>query len=286
GRGGVVSPSAYTTRRAIGAAVGQTADRVQRDGHLTEDPDQPQGASLELSVVVPVCNEADNVRPLAREICTALRDRHAFEVLFVDDGSEDGTVRAVLEARAAGLPEIRLIRHEVRCGQSAAVASGVRAAVAPWIATLDGDGQNDPADVPRLLATAREGAARRLGLVIGHRTVRRDRWLRRVSGRVANAVRGWLLGDETPDSGCGIKVFRREAFLDLPRFDHMHRFMPALFRRAGYEVASVPVNHRERTRGRSKYGLHNRLWVGIVDLIGVMWLMRRASPKPTTREEP
>jgi dolichol-phosphate mannosyltransferase len=237
-----------------------------------------------VSVVIPVCNEQDNVLPLAREIHAALAGRYRHETLFVDDGSTDGTAEAVRAARADGMPQIRLVRHAVRSGQSAAVATGVRAARAPWIATLDGDGQNDPADIPKLLERASAAGASRLRLVMGNRTTRRDTWLRRMSSRVANGVRGRLLRDGTPDTGCGIKVFDRAVFLDMPRFDHMHRFMPALFQREGYEVVSVPVNHRERTRGKSKYGLHNRLWVGIVDLFGVMWLIRRASPRIPTDE--
>jgi len=239
----------------------------------------------EVSVVIPVCNEQDNVLPLAREIHAALAGRFRFETIFVDDGSTDGTAAAVHEARASGMPEIRLIRHSVRSGQSAAVATGVREARARWIATLDGDGQNDPADIPQLLQAALQGGSPRLRLVMGNRTTRRDTWLRRMSSRVANGVRGWLLRDGTPDTGCGIKVFDRGVFLDMPRFNHMHRFMPALFQREGYEVVSVPVNHRERTRGKSKYGLHNRLWVGIVDLFGVMWLIRRASPRIRVDED-
>ena len=183
------------------------------------------------------------------------------------------------------MPEIRLIRHAVRSGQSAAVATGVRRAGAPWIATLDGDGQNDPADIPKLLDTALQSKSARLRLVMGNRTTRRDTWLRRLSSRVANGVRGGLLKDGTPDTGCGIKVFDRAVFMDMPRFNHMHRFMPALFQREGFDVVSVPVNHRERTRGKSKYGLNNRLWVGIVDLFGVMWLIRRASPRVPVDEE-
>jgi dolichol-phosphate mannosyltransferase len=240
---------------------------------------------LEVSVVIPVCNEQDNVGPLAREIHAALEGRYRYETIFVDDGSTDGTSRAVRDARADGMPEIRLIRHSVRSGQSAAVATGVREARAPWIATLDGDGQNDPADIPKLLDAAAGAATPRPRLVMGNRTTRRDTWLRRLSSRVANAVRGGLLKDGTPDTGCGIKVFDRAVFLDMPRFNHMHRFMPALFQREGYAVVSVPVNHRERTRGTSKYGLHNRLWVGIVDLFGVMWLNRRASPRVRIDED-
>ena len=241
--------------------------------------------ALDVSVVIPVCNEQDNVEPLAREIHAALSGRWSFETIFVDDGSTDGTAAALLAARAAGLPEIRLLRHAVRSGQSAAVATGVRAARAPWIATLDGDGQNDPADIPKLLEAAQADRGGRLRLVMGNRTTRRDTWLRRLSSRVANGVRGGLLKDGTPDTGCGIKVFDRAVFMDMPRFNHMHRFMPALFQREGYQVASVPVNHRERTRGTSKYGLHNRLWVGIVDLFGVMWLIRRASRRAAVSEE-
>jgi dolichol-phosphate mannosyltransferase len=183
------------------------------------------------------------------------------------------------------MPEIRLIRHTVRSGQSAAVATGVREARAGWIATLDGDGQNDPADIPKLLDAVRSARSPQLRLVMGNRTTRRDTWLRRLSSRVANGVRGGMLKDGTPDTGCGIKVFDRAVFMDMPRFNHMHRFMPALFQREGFDVVSVPVNHRERTRGKSKYGLHNRLWVGIVDLFGVMWLIRRSSPRVPVSED-
>jgi dolichol-phosphate mannosyltransferase len=252
---------------------------------LTSSPDSVPAPDLQVSVVVPVCNERDNVLPLAREIHQALAGRYRHETIFVDDGSADGTDEAVRAARADGMPQVRLIRHSVRSGQSAAVATGVRAARAPWIATLDGDGQNDPADILKLLDAARGAGTSRLRLVMGNRTTRRDTWLRRLSSRVANGVRGGLLRDGTPDTGCGIKVFDRAVFMDMPRFDHMHRFMPALFQREGYEVLSVPVNHRERTRGKSKYGLHDRLWVGIVDLFGMMWLIGRASPRIPTDEE-
>lgn len=229
----------------------------------------------QLSVVIPVCNEAENVVPLAREIHAALAGRLSFEVLFVDDGSTDDTAAEVLKVRAE-VPQIRLLRHSRRSGQSAGVRSGVRAARAPWIATLDGDGQNDPADIPRLLAALHsQNGDGRLKLIMGNRTTRRDTWLRRLSSRIANGVRGGLLNDGTPDTGCGIKLFERQLFLELPHFDHMHRFLPALVQRAGQRVISVPVAHRSRLRGMSKYGLNNRLWVGIVDLCGVMWLSRR-----------
>ena len=239
-----------------------------------------------ISVVVPVCNEEDNVVPLAREIAAALRGRYPFEILFVDDGSTDGTAEAVRGARR-DIPEVRLLQHSRRSGQSAAVASGVRHARGEWIATLDGDGQNDPADFPAMLdalAAARESDPD-VKLVMGNRVTRRDTWLRRLSSRVANGVRGGLLGDGTPDTGCGIKLMHRDTFLELPFFDHMHRFLPALYQRQGAKVISVPVNHRPRTRGTSKYGLHNRLWVGIVDLYGVMWLKSRFKPGLDVREE-
>jgi dolichol-phosphate mannosyltransferase len=244
---------------------------------------QPPGL---ISVVIPVCNEEDNVVPLAREIEAALRGRHPFEILFVDDGSTDGTAGAVRAARAE-IPEVRLLRHSRRSGQSAAVASGVRQARGEWIATLDGDGQNDPGDFPAMidaLAAARD-SGEDVRLVMGNRVTRRDTWLRRLSSRVANGVRGRLLGDGTPDTGCGIKLMHRDTFLDLPFFDHMHRFLPALYQRQGAKVISVPVNHRPRTRGTSKYGLHNRLWVGIIDLYGVMWLKSRFKPGLEVREE-
>lgn len=241
---------------------------------------------LPLSVVIPVCNEADNVLPLAREIAAALRPRTTIEILFVDDGSDDGTLAAMRAAREE-IPEIRLLRHSRRSGQSAAVHTGVRRARGTWIATLDGDGQNDPADFPAMLDALDQAQAAdpTVRLVMGNRVTRRDTWLRRMSSRVANGVRGWLLDDGTPDTGCGIKLMHRETFLELPFFDHMHRFLPALYQRQGARVISVPVNHRPRTRGTSKYGLHNRLWVGIVDMFGVMWLRSRFKPGLEVVEE-
>ena len=241
--------------------------------------------ATELSVVIPVCNEEANVLPLAREIAAACAGR-SFEILFVDDFSDDDTANSVRRALDE-IPEVRLLRHSRRSGQSAAVHSGVRHARAEWVATLDGDGQNDPADIPALL---RAGEQARLTdpsvlLVMGNRTTRRDTWLRRLSSRVANGVRGRMLGDGTPDTGCGLKVFQRATFLELPYFDHQHRFVAALFQRHGAHVISVPVNHRPRTQGQSKYGLFNRLWVGIVDMFGVMWLRKRYKPGLSVREE-
>ncbi|MFN7634835.1 MAG: glycosyltransferase family 2 protein [Acetobacteraceae bacterium] len=221
-----------------------------------------------LSVVIPMRNEAGNAAPLVAEIAVALA-AIPHEIICVDDGSTDTTAE---ELRTAGGPLV-LLQHARSCGQSAAILSGVRAARGRWIATLDGDGQNDPADIPRLLARAEaEGGAI---MVVGHRVTRRDSWLKRRSSRIANAVRAWLLGDATPDTGCGLKVFPRLLFLDLPAFDHMHRYLPALVLRAGGRVASEPVNHRPRLRGRSNYGTLDRLAVAFSDLLGVMWLMRR-----------
>ncbi|MCK5777666.1 MAG: glycosyltransferase family 2 protein [Rhodospirillales bacterium] len=231
---------------------------------------------VDISVVVPVKDEADNVLPLIREISAALDGVCRFEIVYVDDGSTDGTVARLAEAKAE-FPMLRIVRHDGCFGQSQAIQTGVRHAAAPLIATLDGDGQNDPADIPALLKRFGEegGSADALLMIAGWRAKRKDTWLKRISSKVANAVRGTLLGDATPDTGCGLKVFPRTMFLAFPGFDHMHRFMPALTIRAGGRVVSVQVNHRPRERGTSKYGLFNRLWVGIVDLIGVMWLNRR-----------
>ncbi len=221
-----------------------------------------------VSVVVPVRNEGPNVAPLVAEIRAALAGM-PHEIVYVDDGSTDDTAARMHEAGVAAL------RHRHSCGQSAAIVTGVRAARGEWIATLDGDGQNDPADIPALLAQAQADPGRGALLVAGHRTRRRDNWTKRQSSRIANRIRAGLLHDATPDTGCGLKLFRRAAFLELPHFDHMHRYLPALFIRAGGRVVSVPVNHRPRTRGVSNYGTLDRLWVGLFDLVGMYWLQRR-----------
>lgn len=231
---------------------------------------------MDLAVVIPVKNEAGNIAPLVGEIRAALDGFIEYEVVFIDDGSDDATAVEVLKVAAAA-PQLRLLRHVKSCGQSAAIRSGVKAARAPWIATLDGDGQNDPADIPEMWClglTATESAP---VLVTGYREERQDRWPKRWASRIANAIRRRLLEDHTPDTGCGLKLFPRSLFLDLPYFDHMHRFLPALVLREGGTVHSVRVNHRPRRTGVSKYGVLDRLGVGIVDLFGVMWLKRRAA---------
>jgi len=228
---------------------------------------------MELSVVVPVHNEAENVGPLIGEIGTALDGVVDYEIVYVDDGSSDATAERLAEA-GKGFPRLRVLRHRQQSGQSTALWTGVRHARAPWIATLDGDGQNDPADIPKLLSLALDPDLK-LDLVAGHRVTRRDSVVQRLASRIANGVRSRMLHDDTPDTGCGLKLFSREVFLALPYFDHMHRFLPALVLRGGGRVRSVPVNHRPRQRGRSHYGINNRLWVGLVDLVGVIWLRRR-----------
>ena len=239
------------------------------------DHTSPPGSAPtpDLSVVVPVHDEVENVETLIVEIEAALEGRD-FEIVYIDDGSADGTGER-LATLVETHPRLRTVSHPTCRGQSAAIASGVAAARSFLVATLDGDGQNDPADVGRLIDVYAAAEDRGRLLVAGQRAKRQDSALKRLSSRIANRVRGRLLGDDTPDTGCGLKVFERDAFLDLPHFDHMHRFLPALFLRQGGQVVSVPVNHRPRTRGISKYGVFDRLWIGIVDLFGVMWLQRR-----------
>ena len=237
-----------------------------------------------LSVVVPVFNEEDNVAPLVAEIVAALRGRVDFEIVYVDDDSKDGTL-ARLRALKAEVPELRVIHHQRQSGQSTAIRNGVKAARGEWIATLDGDGQNDPADIPRLLAERDQPGNAGIKLFAGWRVQRMDSGSKRWASKLANAIRSRMLRDATPDTGCGIKLFEREAFLELPHFNHMHRYLPALMQRAGFRSVSVPVGHRHRSTGVSKYNNLNRALVGISDLRGVAWLIRRGKVTPVQEVE-
>jgi dolichol-phosphate mannosyltransferase len=238
----------------------------------------PSSRVPDISVVVPVHDESGNVVPLLDEIEAALSPTLRFEAVFVDDCSNDDTVRVLLDY-ARTHPWLVVVRHLNNCGQSTAVRTGVREAGAALVATLDGDGQNNPHDIPAMLARWRQlqgqGVPQPI-MIAGWRARRQDTWVRRMSSRIANRVRAALLGDATPDTGCGLKLFGRDDFLAMPYFDHMHRFLPALLRRMGGTVESVHVGHRPRGAGRSHYGIGNRLWVGLVDIAGVMWLQRRA----------
>lgn len=238
---------------------------------------------MDLSIVIPVFNEAENIPVLADEIRFALDGKYEYEVIFVDDCSSDASADVLTILRQKH-KQFRHLRHKHNSGQSTAVRNGVKAAKSGWVATLDGDGQNDPADIPAMMDMLKNSSGdKNLQMVAGYRKKRQDSWIKKISSRVANGIRSRLLKDETPDTGCGLKLFSRAAFLDLPYFDHMHRFLPALIQRNGGKTVSVEVNHRHRVAGVSKYGLHNRLWVGIVDIFGVRWLQRRA--KVTAIEE-
>ena len=232
---------------------------------------------VKISIIVPVYNEADNIFPLLNEITEAMQQAEAYEIIYVDDGSDDATP-VVLAQALHEIEALRVIRHQLSYGQSTAIYTGIKAANYPCIITIDGDGQNDPADIPRLyeIFMRQRQTIPDLWMVVGWRNKRHDSSWRRFSSKIANAVRSTLLRDKTPDSGCGLKVFLRDEFLTLPYFDHLHRFLPALVLRAGGKVISEPVNHRARVNGYSKYGTLDRLGVGIVDLLGVIWLQRRA----------
>ncbi|MCP9626714.1 glycosyltransferase family 2 protein [Rhodopseudomonas palustris] len=240
------------------------------------------GAPLAVSIVVPVRNEADNVAPLIAEIASALDGRWAYEIVYVDDGSTDATPQRLADLRRARA-NLRQIRHAKSCGQSAAVRTGVRAARGAIVATLDGDGQNNPAFIPDLIRAIEQGGDR-FGLAAGQRVGRKDTGFKKLQSKVANKVRGAILKDGTRDSGCGLKAFRRDVFLALPYFDGLHRFLPALVRREGYEIAYVDVADRPRLSGVSNYGFFDRLWVGLMDLAGVWWLIRRKKAVPAATE--
>jgi dolichol-phosphate mannosyltransferase len=238
-------------------------------------------SSPAVSIVVPVRNEADNIAPLIEEITAALDGRWDYEIIYVNDGSTDATgdrLAALMQQRS----NLRQLRHAKSGGQSAAVRSGVRAARGAIVATLDGDGQNNPAFLPDLIAAIEQGA--RVGLAAGQRVGRKDTGFKKLQSRIANGVRNAILKDGTRDTGCGLKAFRREVFLMMPYFDGLHRFLPALVRREGFDIAYVDVIDRPRRSGVSNYGFFDRLWIGIMDLAGVWWLIRHKKPTPDVTE--
>jgi dolichol-phosphate mannosyltransferase len=243
---------------------------------------QSDSPSPAVSVVVPVRNEAGNIEPLVSEIAAALGGRWPFEVVYVNDGSSDGT-EAELRTLMGRYPWLRQIRHAQSCGQSAALRSGAFAARAPVIVTLDGDGQNDPAFLPKLIEALQAGAPN-MGLVAGQRVGRKASGFKKFQSRIANGVRGAILRDGTRDTGCGLKAFDRDVFLALPYFDGLHRFLPALVKREGRTIGYVDVVDRPRLHGVSNYGMWDRLWVGIMDLLGVWWLVRRRKRVPEASE--
>ena len=249
---------------------------------MTDTIPSPTGrVEPRISVVVPVRNEAGNIAPLVEEIARALAAYAPFEIIYVNDGSGDGT-EAELRSLMIAHGFVRQIKHAVSCGQSAAVRSGVAAAGAVIVATLDGDGQNDPAFLPAVIAALE--CDPRIGLVAGQRVGRKATGFKRLQSRIANATRKAVLRDGTRDTGCGLKAFRRDLFLGLPFFDGLHRFLPALVRREGYDIGYVDVVDRPRLHGVSNYGLWDRLWVGILDLAGVWWLIRRRKRVPLVSE--
>ncbi|MFW2439805.1 MAG: glycosyltransferase family 2 protein [Arenicellales bacterium] len=230
----------------------------------------------DLSVVIPVQNEEENIRLLVDEVRQSLDGVLDYELIYVNDGSTDATLQ-LLEEYRAGFPQLRVISHAAGVGQSSAVRTGIQHADSEIIATLDGDGQNDPADIPALYQALMVQADSGVVLVNGYRKKRKDTYIKRISSKLANGIRGWLLDDDTPDTGCGLKVFSREAYLAIPFFDHLHRFLPAMMINGGGKVISVEVNHRERQLGSSHYGFFDRLWVGIFDILGVIWLKSRTT---------
>ncbi|MEA1889784.1 MAG: glycosyltransferase family 2 protein [Pseudomonadota bacterium] len=230
----------------------------------------------DLSVVIPVQNEEENIRLLIEEVRQSLDSVLDYELIYVNDGSTDTTLQ-ILDEYRAGFPQLKVISHETGVGQSTAVRTGIKYAESEIIATLDGDGQNDPADIPALYTALEENSASGVVLVNGYRKKRKDTPVKRISSRFANGIRGWLLSDDTPDTGCGLKVFSRQAYLAIPFFDHLHRFLPAMMINGGGKVMSIEVNHRERQLGSSHYGFFDRLWVGIFDIMGVIWLKSRTT---------
>lgn len=254
--------------------------------------ERPSNDCPDYAVVVPVLDEAGNIQPLVDEIQTAMvgvTGHSGYEIIYVDDGSTDATPDELKTASQSN-SSLRVYRHAKSVGQSQSLITGIKHARADWIITLDGDGQNDPADIAKLIEARDQAVSNEPGyaetfLYIGHRRQRHDSLARRYQSWLANDIRGWVLGDHTPDSGCGLKLFRRDVFLDLPQFNALHRFIPALVIRAGGRAVSVEVSHRPRGHGQSKYGLWRRLAIGVVDLIGVLWLIARNSRPEITEQK-
>jgi dolichol-phosphate mannosyltransferase len=277
------SPHKKRTPQAPDAS-GTGGDPTQASPAQATSVDLPSSdaATVDVSIVVPVRNEAENIGPLIAEIAAALDGRWKYEIIYVNDGSTDATaerIAAIMKQRE----NLRQINHATSSGQSAAVRSGVRAARGAIVATLDGDGQNNPAFLPDLISAIEKGGER-VGLVAGQRVGRKDTGFKKIQSRIANGVRNGILRDGTRDTGCGLKAFRREVFLMMPYFDGLHRFLPALVRREGYDIAYVEVTDRPRRSGVSNYGFFDRLWIGIMDLAGVWWLIRRKKPTPVATE--
>jgi dolichol-phosphate mannosyltransferase len=238
--------------------------------------------AVAVSIIVPVRNEAENIAPVIEEIAAALDGRWRYEIIYVNDGSTDATAErlaSVMRRRK----NVRQLRHDRSTGQSAAIRSGVRGARGSVVATLDGDGQNNPAFLPELISAIETGGER-VGLAAGQRVGRKDTGFKKIQSRAANAIRSTILHDGTRDTGCGLKAFRREIFLMMPYFDGLHRFLPALMQREGFDVVYVDVIDRPRRSGVSNYGFFDRLWIGILDLAGVWWLIRRKKPTPVATE--
>jgi dolichol-phosphate mannosyltransferase len=249
---------------------------------MSSDLSAPEAVPVDVSIVVPVRNEQDNVAPLIAEITAALDGRWPYEIIYVNDGSTDATparLAELMQTRA----NLRRIDHAASSGQSAAVRTGVRNARGGIVATLDGDGQNNPAFLPNLISAIQDGGGR-VGLAAGQRVGRKDTGFKKAQSKIANAVRNAILKDGTRDTGCGLKAFRRDVFLSMPYFDGLHRFLPALVRREGFDIAYVDVTDRPRQSGVSNYGFFDRLWIGIMDLVGVWWLIRRKRTSPVATE--
>ncbi len=228
----------------------------------------------DLSIVIPVKNEEENIFPLVQEIHEDLEGKIDFEIIYVNDGSTDKTREKLIEARER-FPRLRFVSHKNSCGQSRAIITGVSIAYGPVIGTLDGDGQNDPKDLLLLFEKLQAQSDKEKVLIAGWRSKRQDVWQKKIFSKLGNSIRRFLLHDDTPDTGCSTKVFFKSAFMEMPQFDHMHRYLPALMKRQGGRIISVTVNHRPREKGVSNYGFWGRFLESLSDILGVMWLMRR-----------